>query len=129
MDQKRLTEYLRRKMPSARELAVVDLKRISGGASRETYSLNIEWIEEGERRSRPLIARRDPTGGLLKTDREREFRVIQAMYRAGLRVPEPLHLELDASIMERPFFLMHRAGGRPCNGPFPAEEPAVLRDR
>ncbi len=127
MDQVRLTEYLRRAVPHAREHRVVGLKRIAGGASRETYAFDFEWVEDGGARSRPMIARRDPTGGLLKSERAREFRVLEAMYRAGLKVPEPLHLELDPSVMDRPFFIMHRAPGRVCSGAFPAEEPAELR--
>jgi len=64
---------------------VVGLKRISGGSSRETYAFDLEWSEAGETRMRPMIGRRDPTGGLLKSDREREFTVIAAMHRAGLK--------------------------------------------
>jgi aminoglycoside phosphotransferase (APT) family kinase protein len=90
MDHLRLTEYLKRAMPQAEDLRVQGLKRISGGSSRETYAFELEWSDGAERRSRPLIGRRDPTGGLLKSDREREFRVLEAMYRAGLKVPEPL---------------------------------------
>ena len=96
LDQHRLTEYLKRKMPHARDHRVDGLKRISGGSSRETYAFDLEWSEGGETRTRPMIGRRDPTGGLLKSDREREFKVIAAMHRAGLKVPEPLFLELDA---------------------------------
>lgn len=127
MDERRLTEYLARKMPGARELRVVGLKRIAGGSSRETYSFDAEWLENGRRRSRPLIARRDPTGGLLDSSREAEFKVLAAMCRAGLKVPEPLFLELDPAVMERPFFIMARAPGRVCTGAFPAEEPVELR--
>jgi aminoglycoside phosphotransferase (APT) family kinase protein len=127
MDQARLTDYLRRALPHAREHRVVGLRRIAGGASRETYAFDLEWMENGGPRSRPLIARRDPTGGLLKSEREREFRVLAAMHRAGLKVPEPLYLELDPSVMDRPFFIMHRAPGRVCQGAFPAEEPAEVR--
>ncbi|HEV2171270.1 MAG TPA: phosphotransferase family protein, partial [Candidatus Binatus sp.] len=127
MDQRRLTEYLKRKMPHAREHRVVGLKRISGGSSRETYAFDLEWSENGEKRTRPMIGRRDPTGGLLKSDREREFNVIAAMHRAGLKVPEPLHLELDASVMDRPFFIMHRAPGRTTMGAFAAAEPEPTR--
>jgi Phosphotransferase enzyme family len=110
-------------MPDAENLQVFGLRRISGGSSRETYSFDLEWQERGETRRRPLIGRRDPTGGLLKSEREREFRVIEAMHRAGLRVPEALFLELDHSVMERPFFVMHRAAGRTSNGAVPASEP------
>jgi aminoglycoside phosphotransferase (APT) family kinase protein len=116
-------------MPDAENLQVFGLRRISGGSSRETYSFDLEWQERGETRRRPLIGRRDPTGGLLKSEREREFRVIEAMHRAGLRVPEALFLELDHSVMDRPFFVMHRAAGRTSNGAVPASEPAQLREK
>jgi aminoglycoside phosphotransferase (APT) family kinase protein len=127
MDAERLTRYLKGKMPNAGELRVVGLRRVAGGASRETYAFDIEWSASGERRSRPLIARRDPTGGLLKSEREREFKVLQAMHRAGLKVPEPLFVELDRSVMDRPFFIMHRLPGRVSPGAFAPEEPAELR--
>ena len=115
-------------MPRAENLRVAGLKRISGGSSRETYAFDLEWLEGGQPRSRPLIGRRDPTGGLLKTDREREFRVLEAMHCAGMMVPEPLHLELDPTVMDRPFFIMHRAPGRTSGGAFPETEPAALRE-
>ncbi len=127
MDAERLTRYLSSKMPQAADLRVVDLRRIAGGASRETYSFDIEWTENGERRSRPLIARRDPTGGLLKSEREREFKVLAAMHRAGLKVPEPLFVELDCAVMDRPFFIMHRLPGRVSPGAFAPDEPEHLR--
>jgi len=129
LDQHRLTEYLKRKMPHARDHRVVGLKRISGGSSRETYAFELEWSEDGGTRTRPMIGRRDPTGGLLKSDREREFKVIAAMHRSGLKVPEPLFLELDASVMDRPFFIMHRAPGQTGMGAFPAAEPESIRTK
>jgi aminoglycoside phosphotransferase (APT) family kinase protein len=129
MDTPRLNDYLRRAMPHAQGLRVIDLKRISGGSSRETYSFDIEWTENGERRLRQLIGRRDPTGGLLKTEREREFRVLVAMHRAGLHVPEPLLLELDPAVMDRPFFIMDRAVGRSTMGAFPATEAPELAEK
>ena len=127
MDQQRLTEYLKRRMPHARDHRVAGLKRISGGSSRETYAFDLEWTEGNETRTRPMIGRRDPTGGLLKSDREQEFRVIEAVHRAGLKVPEPLFLELDATVMDRPFFIMHRAEGRSGMAAFAATEPESLR--
>ncbi|HYB92300.1 MAG TPA: phosphotransferase family protein [Candidatus Binataceae bacterium] len=129
MEHGRLTDYLRRKMTRAGDLRVTGLKRIAGGSSRETFSFDLEWTGEGGPMMRPMIARRDPTGGLLKTERAREFRVLEAMHRAGLRVPEPLFLELDESVWDRPFFIMHRATGRVTQGALPATEPVALREK
>jgi aminoglycoside phosphotransferase (APT) family kinase protein len=127
MDSIRLTEYLKRKLPNAPDLRVLDLKRIPGGSSRETYSFDVEWIEDGERKLRPMIGRRDPTGGLLKSERQREFNVVDTMHRAGMKIPEPLFIELDPSVMDRPFFIMHRMNGRTAAGAMAAAEPEALR--
>ena len=114
-------------MPHATDLRVIDLVRIPGGSSRETYSFDAEWTANAERQTRQMIARRDPTGGLLKSEREREYKVVDAMYRAGMKIPEPLFLELDPSVMERPFFIMHRMPGRTATGAPAAAEPEPLR--
>jgi len=127
MDTPRLTDYLKRKMPQATNLRVISLVRIPGGSSRETYSFDVEWTEKGERKTRPMIGRRDPTGGLLKSEREREYKVVDTMYRAGMKVPEPLFLELDPSVMERPFFIMQRMPGRTATGAAAAAGPEPLR--
>jgi aminoglycoside phosphotransferase (APT) family kinase protein len=114
-------------MPHASDLRVINLARIPGGSSRETYSFDVEWTENGVAKSRPMIARRDPTGGLLKSEREREYKVVDAMFRAGLKIPEPLFLELEPSVMERPFFIMHRMPGRTAVGTATAAELEPLR--
>lgn len=129
MDAARLTDYLKRKIPHARDLRVVGLQRIPGGSSRETYSFDVEWNENGKRVTRPMIGRRDPTGGLLKSERQVEFKVVDTMYRAGMKIPEPLFLELDPSVMDRPFFIMHRMPGRTAAGAVAAAEPKPLRDK
>jgi aminoglycoside phosphotransferase (APT) family kinase protein len=127
MDTPRLTEYLKRKMPQVADLRVINLVRIPGGSSRETYSFDAEWTENGKHHLRPMIGRRNPTGGLLKSEREREYKVVDAMYRAGMKIPEPLFLELDPAVMERPFFIMHRMPGRTAAGAGAAAEPEPLR--
>lgn len=129
MNEQRLTEYLSLKLPHLRQLRVSDCKRIAGGASRETYGFELVWMDNGAKRRRPIILRRDPTGGLLKTSREREYAALSAMHRAGLMVPEPILLELDPAVLERPFFIMERLPGRVSPGPFAAEEPIALRER
>jgi aminoglycoside phosphotransferase (APT) family kinase protein len=134
VSQAALTAYLRAKMPAAKEVTVADFKRVSGGSSRETYSFELGWSESGRPQSRRLnsrrlILRRDPTGGLLQSSREREFKIIDAMNRAGLKVPEALFLELDPRVLERPFFVMGFAEGRVSPAPFSAEEQALLGER
>ena len=92
---------------------VVDLTRIPGGASRETY--RFDAVVNGERKG--LILRRDPTGSLIDTDRRIEFLAYQSFY-GQLPAPEPVALEMDESHLERPFFLMGRIDGGKAASPF-----------
>jgi aminoglycoside phosphotransferase (APT) family kinase protein len=93
--------YLRDRWDSA-ALEVTDIQRIPGGASRETYRLHV--IEpKGER---GLIFRRDPPSSLIDTERALEYQTYQAVYPTDIPVPEPLILEEDPGVLERPFSIM-----------------------
>ena len=96
-----LQTYLRAKLGAA-ELSVHDLARIPGGASRETYRFRARYGGA----ERKLILRRDPPASLIETERSTEYRAYQAFHKLGLPVPEPIALELDGAVLERPFFIM-----------------------
>jgi len=100
-----LAAYLRDKLGAA-DLEVANLARIPGGASRETYRFRARYSEGGTKRDRGLILRRDPTASLIETERTTEFRAYQAFFHLGLPVPEPIALELEGGLLERPFFVM-----------------------
>lgn len=74
----RLAAYIAARMPGARDVAVQDLSRISGGASRETYRFKLLWNEDGAARERKLILRRDPPASLIETERRIEFEAYRA---------------------------------------------------
>jgi aminoglycoside phosphotransferase (APT) family kinase protein len=96
-------------------VAIEDLARISGGASRETY--RFDAVVGPERR--PLIVRRDPPhGSLIDTDRRSEFLALKSFHGQGVAAPEPLILELEGAELERPFFVMARVDGGATASPF-----------
>lgn len=105
-----LQSYLAAKFGDA-DLAVSDLARIPGGASRETYRFRARYKSAAVEVDRHLIFRRDPPASLLETDRATEFRAYRAFHRLGLPVPEPIALEFDAKALERPFFIMEEITG------------------
>ncbi len=107
-----LAAYLTRTWEAPVE--IVDLARISGGASRETY--RFDAMVGGERR--PLILRRDPPGSLIETDRRSEFLALKSFHGRGVAAPEPLILELEGAELERPFFIMARIDGGATASPF-----------
>ena len=83
------------------------IEQIPGGASRETYRirLSVDGVERG------VILRRDPPSSLIDTERALEYRTYEAAWRAGIPVPEPLLLEEDEAVLERPFSLMAEVTG------------------
>jgi aminoglycoside phosphotransferase (APT) family kinase protein len=106
-----IARYLSHRLPRAREVQVSGLRRIPGGASRETWAFDASWEEDGCRLHRGFVIRRDPPASLLVTDRDVEFQVMAAVGRAGVPVPRVLWLETDGQYLERPFFVMERIDG------------------
>ena len=111
MLQERIESYLNAKLPAAADLRLSNLWRIPGGASRETWSFDARWREDGKDVSRGLILRRDPDASVLETERDLEFRVMEAVWSQGVPVPKMHWLEQDGAWLDRPFFVMDRIDG------------------
>jgi len=101
----RLADYLESTWQAP--VAIESIEQISGGASRETYRVRL--LVDG--RERRVILRRDPPTSLIDTERSLEYRTYVAAHRAGFPVPEPLLLEEDTHVLERPFSLMEEIAG------------------
>lgn len=102
----RFAAYVAHRWPDATRVAVSDLVRIHGGASRETYRLRLRCEREGREVERGLVLRRDPPGSLIETDRATEVLFYRAFQDSPVPVPEILWLEEDTRWLDRPFFVM-----------------------
>ncbi|MCA3559701.1 MAG: phosphotransferase family protein [Aestuariivirga sp.] len=82
------------------------LARFKGGQSNPTYKLTTHGGS--------YVLRRKPFGKLLPSAHaiEREYRVTEALARAGFPVARPLHLCADDGIIGAAFYVMAHAGGR-----------------
>ncbi len=89
------------KKTQGRDVTVVGLERIYGGASRETYRVRLS--EGGQEKG--FILRRDPPSSLIDTERTVEFAAYKA-FHGRVPVPEALALEQDEVWLGRPFFIM-----------------------
>lgn len=91
----------------ARPVTVAAIEKIFGGASRETYrlQLSLDGSEKG------VIVRRDPPSSLIDTERELEYGAYERIYPTDIPVPEPLFLENDPKYMEQPFSVMAAIDG------------------
>jgi len=88
-------------------VGVDGLRRLSGGASRETWAFDATGAS-GELHA--LILRRDPGSHAGQSSRDVEFLVLRAAYDSGVTAPEPIAL-LDESDGLGAGFLMRRVEG------------------
>jgi aminoglycoside phosphotransferase (APT) family kinase protein len=70
--------------PAYGEGTVEELRRLSGGASRETWSFD---LVVPDRSRRALVLRRDPKGTALQSSRSTEYALLEAAAHAGVAVP------------------------------------------
>ena len=124
-----IAAYFARRLADARDVTVTHLYRVPGGASRETWSVDLEWSDgHGQRQRQGFIIRRDPPASLVQSDRRIEFEFYRSFAGTAVPVPRPLWLETDAGILERPFFVMERIDG--CQSQFqPLIDPAFAPHR
>jgi aminoglycoside phosphotransferase (APT) family kinase protein len=90
---------------------IENLQRTSAGFSRENWLFDATFGTTGL----ALIARRDPAGSVLNTDRRVEATVLQALQRTDLPVPRLRWVDLTGEKMGRPTLVMDLAPGR-CDG-------------
>jgi aminoglycoside phosphotransferase (APT) family kinase protein len=105
-------------------------RQLTGGASRATWSLDVEIASGPEHGHHALILRAD-LGGTISDDaltREQEFHVVEAAHRAGVRVARPRWLCTDPGVLGVPFFLVDRVEGESV-GRRVVREPALAEAR
>jgi aminoglycoside phosphotransferase (APT) family kinase protein len=107
----RLETFLAEKVQGTVRISAA--RQLTGGASRETWALDVE-IEGGpESGQQALVLRRD-MGGTIHDEaltREQEYCLLAAAHQAGVRVPRPRWFCSDPAVLGSPFFLMDRLEG------------------
>ena len=103
-----------------------DITRTSAGFSRENWVFDATW--NGRRHE--LIARRDPVGSVLDTDRKTETTVLAAMAHTDVPVPVLRWVDLDGRRLGRPALIMDVVpgvcDGLVLNGALPLEDRASI---
>lgn len=109
--------YAERHMLGVSNLSITAMHRIHGGASRETYSVDLAYEDAGGPKTKGVILRKDPPDSLIETERRVEFAAIRSAYGKGdIPAPEALFLETGNEALGSPFFVMGRIeGGEPLN--------------
>lgn len=100
--------YAEARMEGTSGMRVTRLTRIHGGASRQTYSIDLAYAEAGQDKTLGVILRRDPVDSLIDTERKVEFAAIRSMESIDIPVPRALFLEENPEQLGAPFFVMER---------------------
>lgn len=99
--ERQLTERLDVLMGSGTRL--LDLRRVSGGASRQTWALRVRRAD-GEERA--LILRRDPPSEQRPDQMAHEATALRAARQHGVPGPDLLDAGTDAAVLGAPYLLM-----------------------
>ncbi|MCU1393972.1 MAG: hypothetical protein JWM34_2400 [Ilumatobacteraceae bacterium] len=94
-----------------RPVEIGEIHRTSAGFSRENWVFDATW--DGTRHA--LIARRDPVGSVLDTDRRVETAALLAVERTAVPSPVLRWADLDGTRLGRPAVIMDLAVGT-CDG-------------
>ncbi|MGK8436803.1 phosphotransferase family protein [Ectopseudomonas hydrolytica] len=94
------------------QFRIESCQRLTGGAIQENWLL-IAKLLDGDRHSvhRWVLRTDAPSSVAASMSRTQEFAVLQAVHKAGVRVPEPLWLCRDPAIIGRDFFVMQAIDG------------------
>ena len=112
-----------------RNVGIGGLTLLPGGAIQENWGFRARFVGGPFDGEHDIVLRTDaPTGVPSSLGRIEEFAVLQAVFAAGVTVPEPLWACADPAVLGKPFFVMRRiagtAQGRQIT-PDPALEPAL----
>lgn len=110
-----LRRFLASEMPDASAIEVTDVRRMTGGASREAWTFDVSWTADGEAHTERCVMLRHPVSSVLESDESEdkitgsrrltgtEFNVIRLMEAEGIPVPHMLWADPDGTWLERPF--------------------------
>jgi aminoglycoside phosphotransferase (APT) family kinase protein len=112
--QETLVQYLARQWPDADDIQVEGLAVIAGGYSRETFRFDAHVHRGGERRTYPMILRKNPPeiSAILQTSRESEHQLLNALRRhTSIPVSESHFVEMESSTFGEAAMIIERVRG------------------
>jgi aminoglycoside phosphotransferase (APT) family kinase protein len=90
---------------------VTNLRRLSGGASKEQFAFDLDWIHGGRRRiADRMVLRRDPSESIVVTNRLREFQLLRA-FDGVVPVPHAYWVDERGAELTRPALICGFAQG------------------
>jgi aminoglycoside phosphotransferase (APT) family kinase protein len=108
----RFKGYLQSKIPKAQNLTLANFIQMTEGFSYETYLVDAQWIMGPEEVSQGFAIRRVPAAGAVEPyNIKAQYRILEVVENTPVPAPKPYWLEMDESILGRPFFVMEKVEG------------------
>src|SRR5260370_37033959 len=107
----RLENFLGQKPHPA--VHVIAAPPLAGGASRDTWGIDVHVAGGPEAGKHHYVLRRDHGGEIVDDalSREQEFRLLEVVHRAGVPAPRPRWVCSDPAVLGAPVLIMDRLGG------------------
>jgi len=107
----RLKAYVAAKVPEADEIEIPFVSPIFGGASRETFSVELKYKVRGKPSSQRVIVRRECETGIIETSVRTEYTAYRAFQDSDVPVPRLVWTEDDPKWLGTPFYVMEEVLG------------------
>ena len=107
----RLAPFIAAMEPDASEISISDVERSGIGYSRENWTFDAQWRRGDSIEEHRLIMRRDPTGSVLRTDRQTEYSLLKVLEATTIPSPRALWLDAEGKWFDRPSLVMDRIDG------------------
>lgn len=113
LDGATITRYLQNRLPQFPDLAVSDVTVLTGGMSKDTilFTLSGTGCLDGG-----VVLRKDFVQRGSDLSAIDEYPLLEAVFRAGLPVAEPLWAEKDSAALGAPFIVVRRVPGHAAVG-------------
>jgi aminoglycoside phosphotransferase (APT) family kinase protein len=96
----------------ATQVQVLAWRQLSGGAIQENWAFQARLRGGPHAGTLEAVLRTDaPTGVAASHGRIAEYAILDAAHKAGVKVPEPLAVCADPSVIGKPFYVMRRLEG------------------
>jgi aminoglycoside phosphotransferase (APT) family kinase protein len=107
---KALSDFIRKAAQAERADVGVE-RALVGDSGRAQYLISAEFRGGPMEGRHALVVRGQRDDGGADLAIAQEFAIRQAAFRAGLTTPEPLWLEPDGRVLDRPFMVLHHVAG------------------
>jgi len=109
-DELKLSQYFNAHQIFEKQGRVINLTKIAHGWETEIYSFNFRF-ESGIVPQKELVLR-IYAGDAAEEKSNKEFRVMAKLHGLGFPVPKVYHLEINRSVLGKPFVIMEKVNGK-----------------